>query len=265
MIRVIIVDDESLARDNIRLALEKEDDIEIAAECRSGREAVQAIGARDPDLVFLDVEMPTLNGFQIIEEVGADKMPGVVFVTAFDEHAVQAFSVHAFDYVLKPFTDERFAEAVEHARRRLELGGGRLGDRYKSLLRDVSEADGEGTPLSAEDHPATKYISRILVKEKETARFVEVTDVEWIGAAGNYVRLHMLDGATHLVRSSVSALEDRLDPTLFVRVHRSTILNLDRVEEIQPWAAGDHIAILRSGQQLRVSRTFRRHLLRPMF
>jgi two-component system LytT family response regulator len=247
-IRALIVDDEPLARDCIRLALAELPDIELAGECKDGEIAVRQIRRLAPDLVFLDVQMPGMNGFDVIQAVGSETMPPVIFVTAFDQHAIRAFDVHALDYLLKPFDDERLHEAVRHARSRIEDERiGSLAERLTALLesRDTNEK---------------KELRRLAVRERERIRYVDIADVDYLTAEGNYVRLH-IGQATHLVRLTLSAMERDLDAARFQRIHRSTIVNLDRVAELQPWGGGDYVAILKDKQKLRVSRTYRDELL----
>ena len=253
-VRALIVDDEPLARDCVRLALERQPGIEVVGECADGEQAVEAILAERPDLVFLDVQMPGLDGFGVLERVGVERMPAVVFVTAFDEHALRAFTVHAADYVLKPFDDARFADAVRHARRQLRPGGqDELRRRLEALL---AEAKGAATP-------APPFATRLMVTVKDRIRFVRTEDVEWLEAAGNYVRIHT-GGQSHLVRATLAGLAEQLDPARFVRIHRSTVVNVDRIREVQQWFGGDYLAILEDGHQLRVSRSYRDALLRPL-
>lgn len=249
-IRVVIVDDEPLARDAVRLALERAPGVTVVAECGDGEAAVGAIRAHAPDLVFLDVQMPGLDGFGVIERIGADRMPGVVFVTAYDEHALRAFEVHALDYVLKPFDDARFGDVLAHARRRLVEE--RQGETARALAAVLQEGAGtDGGP----------WARRIMVEEDERLRFVPVEAIDYLEADANYVRIHA-GGDEHRIRSSLSGLLERLDPRQFIRIHRSTAVNVDRIGEIQPWFGGDYLAILRDGRQLRVSRRYRAGLLR---
>lgn len=261
-IRTLIVDDEPLARDCVRIALERVREVEVMGECADGEEAVAAIQSEAPDLVVLDVQMPDLDGFGVIERIGVETMPAVVFVTAYDEHALRAFEIHALDYVLKPFDDARFQDAVRHAIQHIHAQrAGELGRRLTNLLRDVPPGPGmSGKETSAE---GSGYASRILVKDRDRYRFVETDRVDWFQAAGNYVRLHVGD-ETHLVRATLSGMLERLDPSQFVRIHRSTIVNVDRIREVQPWVGGDYIAILNDGENLRISRNYRDGLLKPM-
>lgn len=257
----IIIDDEPLARDCIRVALERVGDVRVIAECGDGGAAVTAIERHEPDLIFLDVQMPDLDGFAVVERIGVDRMPAVVFVTAYDAHALRAFEVNALDYVLKPFDDARLGSAVERARAQLRLErDGEMGRRLGALLSMV-RAPGEGGEGIASRGGG--YISRLTVRADDRVRLVPVREVDWFEGAGNYVRLHV--GAQALrVRLSLTGLLARLDPAQFVRVHRSTIVNVERIREVQPWFGGDYLVILHGGQQLRVSRTYAPHLLRPM-
>lgn len=254
-IRALIVDDEPLAADCVRLALEKQPDIELVGSCASGIEALGAIRDLRPDLVFLDVQMPGMDGFDVIDEIGPDAMPEVVFVTAYDEHALHAFEVHAVDYLLKPFDDARFAECTRHAVRRVRgTDNGAQISKLGRVLRDAAQdTAGRGA----------QPVTRFLIRERDRMRFVQVDQVDWLEAAGNYVRLHV-GPRTHLMRAALAELAAQLDRRHFVRIHRSTIVNVRRICEIQPWSGGDYIAILNDGTQLRVSRTYRDDFLQPM-
>jgi len=264
-LRVLVVDDEPLARDCVRLAIAGEPDVEVVGECRDGREAVAAIRRLHPDVVFLDVQMPGADGFAVVERVGADRMPAVVFVTAFDAHAIRAFEVHALDYVLKPFENARVVAALARAREHLQSQrDGELARRLSSLLRAHGGAGrraGEWDPHGAAQ--GTPYVSRFTVRDDDRIRFVPAADVDWIEADGNYAVLHVGE-RTHRIRVALQTLAGELDPGQFVQIHRSTIVAVDRVREIQPWFGGDYIAILRSGKQLRVSRMRASVLLRPL-
>jgi two-component system LytT family response regulator len=251
-LRVLIVDDEPLARDNVRLALATDTGVEVVAECDDGDSAVEAIAALRPDLVFLDVQMPGRDGFGVIEAVGPGRMPPVVFVTAYDAHALRAFEVHALDYLLKPFDDARVRDAIARARRATP-GDGALEDRLAALLEQAARRAG----------PLGGYLSRFVVRHGDRASLVRAADVDWIAADGNYVVLHAR-GAAHRLRVSLRTLAEQLDPKQFARIHKSTIVNLDRVRELQPWFGGDYVAILVDGKQLRVSRSFAAAILRPL-
>jgi len=248
-IRALIVDDEPLARDCVRIALREEPAVEVVGECGDGKSAVAAIRELGPDVVFLDVQMPEVDGFEVVEEVGASRMPAVVFVTAFDRYAVRAFESHALDYVLKPFENARLLEALRRARSRLaEQRDGDLGRKLSALLGERCERE---TP-----------VRRFAVRENERVRFVPTAEVDWIEADGNYVVLHA-GQQQHRLRATLGALVRRLDAERFAQVHRSAVVNLDKVREVQAWFGGDYIAVLRSGEEIRVSRTYAPALLRP--
>ena len=259
-IRVLVVDDEPLARDCVRLALESHTDIEIVGECATGEEAVHAVMDLAPDLVFLDVQMPDLDAFEVIEQVGVERMPPVIFVTAFDSHALQAFRVHAFDYVLKPFDDARVDEALQHAKAHLaSRRDGEFGKRLAALLGDrTPNAESTAPPASA-----SRYLTRFGVRDDDRTTFVMATAVDWFEANSNYVVLHV-GAAEHRIRTAIGVLARSLDPRHFAQIHRSTIVNLDRVREVQPWFGGDYVAILHDGRRLRVSRTYAPRILRPL-
>lgn len=242
-IRTIIVDDEPLARRGIRSQLSEEKDFDVVAECRNGREAVEAIAAHAPDLVFLDVQMPELDGFAVVEAVGVKRMPAVIFVTAYDRYAVRAFEVHALDYLLKPFDDERFAKAVERARRQIDQAGLQdLSCRLQGLLDDLK--------------PARNYVERLVIRTAGRISFVAVADIDWIEAADNYVRLHA-GRQSHLLRETMTSLEKKLDPNQFLRVHRSRIINVRKIKQLQPLFRGDYDIMLQDGTRLESGRGYR--------
>jgi two-component system, LytTR family, response regulator len=256
-IRALIVDDEPLARDCVRLALSREVDIEIVGECGDGRAAVSAIRQRSPDLVFLDVQMPGLDGFGVVEAIGPARMPPVVFVTAYDAHAIRAFRLHATDYLLKPFDDVRFGESVAHARRQMrEARESAVGRRLMALLGDVRSAN-----QSPSSHQP--YATRVLVRQGERLEFLPLDAVDWIETAGNYVRLHA-GARVEEIRTTLAGLLEQLDPALFVRIHRSVVVNVTRVRALHPWYGGDYTATLTDGRELRVSRHYRDALLKPV-
>ncbi len=244
MIRTLIVDDEPLARERVRSLVADQDGLEVVGEAADGDQAIQAIVGQQPDLVFLDVQMPHRTGFDVIREIGADNMPAVVFVTAYDQYAIKAFDVHAVDYLLKPFDRERFEGAVARARKQLEAeDGGALKTQLMQLVRDLQPA------------AATKQ-DRIVVKSGGRLFFLRADEIDWIEAAGNYVRVHVGKEA-HLLRETMNAIEGRLDQKLFLRIHRSRIVNMERVKELHPWFNGDYAVILRDGTKLMLSRGYR--------
>jgi two-component system LytT family response regulator len=245
-IRTLIVDDEPLARSRVRELLSAQPDVEVLGECGNGREAVTAIRKRNPDLVFLDVQMPEVTGFEVLEALEPGSTPAVVFVTAFDEFAVRAFEVHALDYLLKPFDRDRFLTSLERARdavRRRREGG--LDQRLAGLLADLGVR--------------RRYLQRVLVKSGGRTVLLKTGEIDWIEAAGNYVRLHV-GRERHLLRETMTALEEKLDPEQFVRVHRSTMVNLERVRELEPFFHGDYVLKLEDGTRLTLSRTYRERM-----
>jgi two-component system, LytTR family, response regulator len=255
-LRVLIVDDEALARQRVRRLVQAEPDAEVIGECADGREAVEAIQRSRPDLVCLDVQMPELDGFGVLQSIPPEVTPRVVFVTAYDEHALRAFEVHAVDYVLKPVDAERFRQAF--ARVREAHAHASAADRLGRLLdtvRSVSTEPGNPTP-AIESAAPTGFASRILVKHDGRMFFVKVGDIDWIEADRNYVKLHVGQVA-HVIRERISHLEETLDPSLFARIHRSTIVNLNRIREMQQWFSGDYVVILEDGTRLRLSRHYR--------
>jgi two-component system LytT family response regulator len=262
--RVLIVDDEALARQRVKRLLQNETDVEIIGEAETGRDAVAMINALHPDLVCLDVQMPELDGFGVLQELAPEDMPMVLFVTAYDEHAQRAFDVHAVDYVLKPVDADRFRAAFERARTQKAnaVAAERLGELLATVRRLAdggapSERGETGTGHATGGGSANgNYASRILVKQDGRMFFVKTTEIDWIEADRNYVRLHV-GKVAHTIRDRISHLEETLDPRLFARIHRSTIVNLNRVREMQQWFSGDYVVILEDGTRLRLSRHYR--------
>lgn len=270
-VRVLIVDDEALARQRVRRLLQNEPDVEIVGEAESGHDAVTMIRELQPDLVCLDVQMPGLDGFGVLREIDGSTVPMVLFITAYDEHAQRAFDVHAVDYVLKPVDDERFRAAFDKARKQRAnaQAAERLGELLETVRRladggsaeprpadAMSAAAGAAAGTAANGANGGRYASRILVKQDGRMFFVKTTEIDWIEADRNYVRLHVGKTA-HTIRERISHLEETLDPRLFARIHRSTIVNLNRVREMQQWFSGDYVVILEDGTRLRLSRHYR--------
>jgi two-component system LytT family response regulator len=258
-IRALIVDDEPLARDGIRIRLEREADFEVLGECGNGADAAEAILELEPDLVFLDVQMPEVSGFGVLEALAGERLPFVVFVTAFDQYAIRAFEVHALDYLLKPFDDERFADTLRRVRARIaESRAGGFGRQLASL---VEQLRGDGAPVSPAAPPSggRRYADRLVIRDAARIRWVRVDELDWIEAEGDYMRLHSA-GKSHLVRKTMAELERALDPGRFLRIHRSTIVNLDRVREMQPFFHGEYAVILHDGTRLKLSRGYRPRL-----
>jgi len=251
MLTVIVADDEKLARRRLVRLLEETGEVEVAAACAGGRDAVEQTIARQPQLLFLDVQMPDLDGFGVLRELAGKAAPATVFVTAFDQYAVRAFDVHAVDYLLKPFDTARFREAFARAKDRLSSRSrGADDERIRALLADYAAGTQQATK---------EPLDRVAVRVDGTLKIVRVAGVDWWETDGNYVRLHV-GAASHLIRSTAASIEPQLDPRAFIRIHRRYIVNVERIVEVQPWFAGDAVAVLRNGAKLRVSRTYRERL-----
>jgi len=264
--RALIVDDEPVARRGVRLLLEHDTAVEVVGECGSGREAVEQILRLAPDLLFLDVQMPEMHGFEVLAQLPADALPVVVFVTAYDQYALAAFQAHAVEYVLKPYTEERFAAAVGRAKLELERREAwafraRLVEmvtqhaQYAQYAQQVQQVQQVRARAPAEDD-ALRWL---VVKSSGSARVIPTADVDWLEAADNYVRVHTA-GKAYLLHAAIADLDDKLDPRRFVRIHRGTIVNLERVRELQPYFRGEHVVLLHDGTRLKLSRHRRRAL-----
>src|SRR5919107_4875007 len=245
-IRVLVVDDEPLAREKIRELVRRDPEVEIVGECSSGAEAVSAVRELRPDLLLLDVQMPDLGGFEVLQALDGEHPPAVIFVTAYDQYAVRAFEVHALDYLLKPFDRERFGAAWQRAKEQiLKEKGSRLDERILTLLEELKAG--------------SKYLERLVIKSGGRVFFLEAGDIDWIEAEGNYVSVHS-GKKSHLLRETISSLETQLDPKKFRRIHRSSIVKIDRIKELQPWFHGEYRVILLDGTQLTLSRNYRENL-----
>jgi two-component system LytT family response regulator len=251
-IRVLVVDDEPLARRGIRQLLRPEKDFVIVGEAANGHEAIAAMQKLTPDLVFLDIQMPLLDGFSFVEKVGAENLPAIVFVTAYDEHAIRAFEINALDYLLKPIDAERFQKTLNRVREEIENEQAKDFDRrLSSLLRDLESAKStEGQPV---------YPERVAVREAGHITFVEADDIDWISSEGNYVRLHA-KRKTHLLRETMDGIEHKLDPKKFVRLRRSTIVRIELIEELHPLFNGEFAVVLKDGTRLSSSRRYRQNI-----
>jgi len=247
-IRTIIVDDEPPARHKLKLFLADEPDFEIIAECSNGAEAISAIAKHRADVMFLDIQMPEVDGFGVLETISPARLPFVVFVTAHDAYALKAFEVRALDYLLKPYDRTRLRQTLTRVRAAMQ---------HASIEKQQTQI----LSMLADLKTHRKHPERILIKSAGRVYFVNVDEIEWAEAEGNYVRLHV-GSESHLVRQTMNALERRTDPHRFVRIHRSTLVNVARVKEIQPWFEGDYVAILLSGKRLSVSRPYRKKLTR---
>ncbi len=239
-IRALVVDDEPLAREIIREMIRRDSEISVVGECGNGLDAVTMIETERPDMVFLDIQMPEMDGFAVIEAVGAQAMPVVIFVTAYDQYAVNAFKVHALDYILKPFDWERFADALLRAKSQIRRESD-LSDKLDALLRQMRKKH--------------DFVERLIIKTNGRVIFLRTEEIDWIEAEGNYVRLHV-GKDSYLQRDTIGGMEAKLDPTQFPRIHRSAIVNIDRVQELRPWFQGDYCVILRNGKELPLSRNY---------
>ena len=255
----VIADDEALARHRIVQLLRAHAEIRIVGECATGPTTLRAVRELSPDLLFLDVQMPGLTGFEVLAELAPEERPQVIFSTAYDEYALAAFEVHAVDYLLKPFADERFEEALARASRAVETErSAELQRRLRDLLAALGpQAAISDPPLEAEGG----HLERFAVRKGDRVALLEAAAVDWVEAEGDYVSLHV-GGKAHLIRATMRALEKRLDPGLFLRIHRSVIVRLDRVRHLQIGERGDYLVVLESGERLRVGPRYREALLR---
>lgn len=268
-LKVLVVDDEAPARKRLSDLVEKHEGVQLLKACANGRDAIEEILRNDPDFVLLDVQMPEITGIDLVRMVGPDRMPPVVFVTAYDEYALKAFELAAVDYLLKPFSDERFEQAIQRASEHVRHRSlDELSDRMMNLLRLAAGSESEtsekerstGSTSEADRELASSaWLRRIAVPRRNEIELVPVTDVIYIEADGSYVQIHT-DARSHLVRERMKTLEERLNPELFCRIHRSTIVNLERVEALEPTDPGDVVARLDTGKRLRVSRSRRADL-----
>lgn len=237
----LIVDDEPLAREGLRALLAKDSDVSAICEAKDGRDAVAAIRERRPDLVLLDVQMPEMDGFAVVQSVGAESMPGVVFVTAHDQYAIQAFEINALDYLLKPVIEERFVRAMAKAKERIGANQPDANRQILGLLETLASS--------------RKYVKRLAVRSAGKTTFLDVDEVDWIQAAENYVELHV-GRNTHLLHVTMNTLEKSLDPEVFLRIHRSVIVNVSRIRCLQPGTHGEYRVTLRDGACLQSGRTY---------
>jgi len=257
-IRAVVVDDESLARKGLVMRLEQYEQVEVLRSCRSGKEALAAIAELEPDLVFLDIQMPGMTGFEVIEQLQQDNMPMVIFVTAYDAFAIKAFDVHAIDYLLKPIEQDRLQQAIEKSEQRLEqqqvfVAKQRLLDivigltgKSEAAIEQLLDAKGE----------QIAYADKLAIKDGSSTTFVPVKNIDWIDAAGDYMCVHV-SGATHIMRTTMKELEAQLDPSIFQRVHRSTIVNLARVEKVSSHINGEFHLTLTCGSSLKMSWSYK--------
>jgi two-component system LytT family response regulator len=241
--KILVVDDEALARERLRGLLAAEPDVEIVAECQNGYEGIAAVQRLHPDLMFLDVQMPELDGFQMLARLDSAAMPLIVFVTAYEQYALQAFEFHALDYLLKPFDTERFQRAFQHVRLTIER-------------QFQSEVKARLAALLDELPKAQKYLSRLVVRSNGGMRLLPVEDVDWLEAQGNYVQIHTA-GQTYSLREPLKSLEKTLSPERFLRIHRAFMVNIQSIQQLQPWSSGEYSLILHDGTRLFSSRGYR--------
>ncbi|HXW99589.1 MAG TPA: LytTR family DNA-binding domain-containing protein [Candidatus Acidoferrales bacterium] len=247
-IRTIIADDEGLARTKLRVLLNSESGVNVVAECRDGKQTVAAVQSHKPDLLLLDVQMPDVDGFEVLKQIPAHEMPLVIFTTAFDHYAIRAFEAHALDYLLKPFNQERLHHALERVKTEL------LKSHEQTLRTRILDLLGEVKPDSPQ-------LRRLVIRTAGRVVFLDLNEVDWIEAAANYVKLHV-GKDSYLLREGIGHISSRLDPDRFVRIHRSSIVNVSRIRELQPCDSGEYIAVLRDGKELSCSRGCRPQLLR---
>ena len=241
-IRAVVVDDEPLARKRIQDLLRQDAEIQVVGECGSGSAAIEMLERTKPDLMFLDVQMPEVDGFELVEAIEG-RVPAVVFVTAYDKYALRAFDAQAVDYLLKPFNEGRFQQALQRAKDKIGRGNGsQMNAELVSLLKDVQAG--------------RRPTERLVIKSGGRVLFLKASEIDYVEAAGNYLNLYV-GKETHLIRETMQSLESRLDPDRFLRIHRSTIVNLERIKELQPWFGGEYVVILRDGRKLTLSRTYR--------
>lgn len=247
-IKTVVVDDEPLACKRIVKLLEPDEEIELTAVCSNGEEAIQEINNNRPDLVFLDIQMPEIDGFNVLQNIKTDNPPAIIFVTAYDEYALKAFEVHALDYLLKPFKETRFRRALNRAKESIrQEDGSAIHKKVQSLLDSFDSSN--------------KHLSRLMVKSSGRFFFLNVGEIDWIESAGNYVRIHT-GGKNYLIRDTMLNMENKLDSDTFFRIHRSAIVNIAKVKELEQWFHGDYMVIMNNGKKLTMSRNYKELLQR---
>jgi two-component system LytT family response regulator len=257
-INAIIVDDEPHAREGLKIRLEEYPSINVVKECSSGFEAIEQINLLKPSLVFLDIQMPEMNGFEVLEKITIDPLPLIIFVTAYDKYALKAFECHAFDYLLKPISDERFEKTMrvvtsEMNRRNLEEYAAKL----KSVVNDyLNTVAGESYKKEKSESAEKTFITRLMIKSKEHLSFILIDEIDWIESAGDYVYIHT-NSNKYIIRETMVSLEEKLNPKNFIRIHRSAIVNVDKIKSLKPNEHGDYEVFLHSGARLKLSRTYR--------
>ena len=251
MIRAIIVDDEPLAREKVQLFAKDETDIDIVNVCSNGHEAIAACQKFNPELLFLDIQMPEMTGFEVLKQLKTNTLPGIIFITAYDEFALRAFEFHALDYLLKPFDRGRFKKAVEHARELI----------HSHTQSDITTKQIKSLLDSMNQSPAS--LERLIVKTNGRIIFLRIDEIDWMEAAGNYVKLHV-GGETHLIRETMNNLEEQLNPQKFIRIHRGTIINIEKIKELQPYFNGEYKVVLQNNIQVILSRGYRENFTKVL-
>lgn len=247
MISVLVIDDEELARERVISFLKEHDDVQLIGECGNGTDAVKKILLQKPDLIFLDIQMPEVNGFDILENIKSIYLPLIIFVTAFDEYAVKAFEFHAIDYLLKPYDRKRFNSALNHARTMFETTNPKTANEQINSLLDS---------LKNKFQPNEKYPPKIVIRESGKVSFVDIAEIEYLEAAGNYVKIKS-SSASYLMRETMNNIENRLDPKIFLRIHRSYIIKIDQIQELKNYFDGDYIVVLKNKSELKTGKLYR--------
>jgi len=242
-IRTLVVDDEPLACKRLVKLLNEEEDVEVIEVCANGKEAIDEINDKDPDLVFLDIQMPEINGFEVLQHIESDRVPAIIFLTAYDEYALKAFEVHALDYLMKPFNKARFQGSLQRAKNTIKSNGkSEVGEKVENLLEYLN--------------PQHDSLSRILIKTSSRYFFLKADEIDWIESAGNYVRIHSGKN-NYLIRETMINMEKKLDADKFFRIHRSTIINVEKVKELEQWFHGDYQVIMYNDEKLTMSRNYK--------
>ena len=257
-IRALIVDDEPVARQTIRVLLRNDPDVTVVGECANGPSAIESIRRESPDLLFLDVQMPGMNGFEVLKALKQERLPAIIFTTAYDQYALRAFEVHALDYLLKPFDDDRFAESLDRARNLIV--GHKMEEMSRQLLDLLERFEMKERLVHQPPPSAERYLSRFMIKSTGRVIVLDVDLVDLIEAEGNYVSIHA-EGKKHLLREKMNALESQLDPSMFARIHRSTIIRTDRIKSLKPLFNGDYVVTMMDGKEFTLSRTYREKVL----
>ena len=259
-IRILIADDESEAREGIKVLLARDLEVELVDVCKNGLEAIAAVQRQQPDIILLDIQMPEINGFEVLNSLPADKRPAVIFITAYDQYALRAFEVHAVDYLLKPFTDARFFEALNRSKTLIRQHTPQSHARQIQQLLDAQQASRDTQPGTLISQRPAALTDRLIIKAEGRIHFLPLDDILWIGAFDYYVKIHRADGF-FMVRETMKNMENQLPADLFMRIHKSSIVNLRFIRDLAPYFHGEYLVNLTNGQQLKLSKTYRSKLL----